>query len=148
MRSLPASQPSDILLVDDNTLGLAARKSVLEELGHRVKTCRSAEEALAEFQQAQFDLVITDFKMPGMNGIELIRQIRALRPSVPVILISGYAEALGLTEASTGADAVIAKSANEVSHLTRAVSRLLRRRALAKPVASARKALKAQSTGA
>lgn len=148
MRSLPTCHPSDILLVDDNTFGLAARKSVLEELGHRVKTFRSAEEALAEFQQAHFDLVITDFKMPGMNGIELIRQIRALRPSVPVILISGYAEALGLTEASTGADAVIAKSANEVSHLTRAVSRLLRRRALAKPVASARKALKARSTGA
>jgi len=148
MRSLPASHSSDILLVDDNTLGLAARKSVLEELGHRVKTARSAEEGLAEFRQAQFDLVITDYKMPGMDGIELIRQIRALRPSVPVILISGYTDALGLTEALTGADVVIAKSANEVSHLTRAVGRLLRRRALSKPAASAQKVLKARSTGA
>ncbi len=148
MPSLPASQSADILLVDDNRLGLIARKSVLEELGHRVKTASNGEEALELFRQARFDLVVTDYKMPGMNGLELIRQIRALAPAVPVILISGYADALGFTEASTGADAVIAKSAHEVSHLTRTVSRLLRRRAQRKPASSQPGRLKARSTSA
>lgn len=148
MRSLPgASISSSILLVDDNKHGLAARKAVLEELGHRVTAASDAEEALEEFRRAPFDLVVTDFRMPGMNGIELIREIRALRPEVPVILISGYTEALGLTEASTGADAVIAKSAHEVSHLSRAVARLLRRR-IRKPAASQKIQLKARRTGA
>ncbi len=91
--------------------------------------------------------MVTDFRMPGMNGIELIRELRALRPEVPVILISGYTEALGLTEASTGADAVLAKSAHEVSHLTRAVTRLLRRRTR-KPAASQKSSVHARRAGA
>lgn len=149
MRALPAEpNPAHILLVDDNQLGLAARKSVLEEQGHRVATARSGEEGLELFRRSAFDLVITDFKMPGMNGIELIRQVRTLRPEVPVILISGYADALGLTEASTGADAVIAKSAHEVTHLTRAVARLLRRRKARRPAATQPARLRARRTGA
>ncbi len=148
MRSLPAAaNPSNILLVDDNKHGLAARKAVLEELGHRVTPAADAEEALEHFRRTPFDLVVTDFRMPGMNGIELIRELRALRPEVPVILISGYTEALGLTEASTGADAVLAKSAHEVSHLTRAVTRLLRRRTR-KPAASQKSSVHARRAGA
>ncbi|MGB9606733.1 MAG: response regulator, partial [Bryobacteraceae bacterium] len=93
-----------ILLVDDNKLGLSARKALLEEQGYRVTTAASGEAALELFRRARFDLVITDFKMPGMNGIELIRAIRAERPAVPIILISGYTDALGLNELATGAD--------------------------------------------
>lgn len=125
-----------ILLVDDNKLGLAARKSVLEELGYVMTTAVEGKEALEQFARQKFDLVITDYRMPRMNGVELIKKIRELAPAVPIIMISGYAEALGLTEASTGADAVIAKSANEVQHLVRSVSRLLRRTVPKKPAGS------------
>ncbi len=125
--------PPRILLVDDNKLGLVARKSVLEELGYAIATAADGEDALTQFSRGSFDLVITDFKMPKLNGIDLIRNIRQRAAGTPIILISGYTDALGLTEATTGADAVIAKSANEVHHLVRAVNRLLRHTGPKKP---------------
>lgn len=137
-----------ILLADDNKLGLLARKSVLEELGYHITTATEGQEALELFQRGAFDLVITDYKMPKLNGLELIKRIRAIAADVPIILISGYAEALGMTEANTGADAVIAKSANEVTHLVRAVNRLLRRATPKKPPASQRVRAKAKRHGA
>lgn len=120
--------PARILLVDDNPHGLSARKSVLQELGATVVTCAGPSEALEMFEEKPFDLVVTDYKMPRMNGHELIARLRKLAPAVPVILISGFADSLGLNEDNTGADVVIMKSNNEVAHLVRNVSRLLRRR--------------------
>jgi two-component system, LuxR family, response regulator FixJ len=113
--------------VDDNSLGLAARRSVLEELGHRVRTSGNAAEALEMCGKESFDVVVTDYKMPKMNGVELIGRLRKLHPSTSVILISGFADTLGLDETSTGADVVLQKSNNEVGQLIRAVNRLLRK---------------------
>lgn len=124
-----------ILLVNQNRSGLAARKAVLEEVGHRITTATSGEDAWEHLSSSGFDLVVTEYKMGKMNGVELIKRIRGLELSVPVILLSGYVDALGLTESTTGADLVLAKSANEVTHLLRAVSRLLRQR-VKKPVGS------------
>jgi CheY-like chemotaxis protein len=145
-QSSPAA--AHILLVDDNRLGLVARKSVLEEQGYRITTAVEGEEAFELFSRAPFDLVITDYKMPKMDGLELIRKVRSLAPDAPIILISGYAEALGMTEASTGADAVIAKSANEVTQLVRTVNRLLRRATPKKPPASHRARTRVKRHGA
>lgn len=108
-------------------MGLSARKSVLEELGYCITTCSSGHDALAQLGSNRFELVVTDYKMPKMNGTELIQQIRKRELSVPVILLSGFADSLGLSENNTGADVVIQKSANEVGHLIRSVNRLLRR---------------------
>lgn len=116
-----------ILLVDDNSLGLAARRSVLEELGHRVQTSGNAADALELCDKHRFDVVVTDYKMPKMNGVELIGRLRKLYPETAVILISGFTDTLGLDEATTGADIVLQKSNNEVAQLIRAVSRLLRK---------------------
>lgn len=116
-----------ILLVDDNSLGLAARRSVLEELGHQVLTCGTAIDALDLCGKRSFDVVVTDYKMPKMNGVELIGRLRKLHPATSVILISGFADTLGLDEANTGADIVLQKSNNEVPQLIRAVTRLLRK---------------------
>ncbi len=121
-----AATAAHILLVDDNRLGLAARKALLEEEGYHVTTASDGEQALAKFQENSFALVVTDYKMPKKDGIELIRAIRSVSAAMPIILISGYTEALGLTEESTGADLVIAKSSYEVQHLLRSVHRLLR----------------------
>jgi CheY-like chemotaxis protein len=120
-----------ILLVDDNANGLAARKSVLEELGYSIVTSTSGADALEQFESPDpFDLVVTDYKMPRMDGLELIGRLRKHTPSLPIVLISGYVDTLGMNEASTGADVVIQKSANEVSHLIRSVNRLLRRKSV------------------
>ena len=118
--------------MDDNTHGLCARKSVLEELGHRISTASSGADAIEQFGSHKFDLVVTDYKMPRMDGIELIKRLRKQAPGLPVVLISGYVDSLGLNEATTGADVVIQKSANEVSHLVRSVNRLLRRKTIVK----------------
>jgi CheY-like chemotaxis protein len=131
-----AAAPARILLVDDNRLGRIARTAVLEESGHRITTASDGAEAFEQFSRGKFDLLITDYRMPRMNGLELIRKVRELDSKMPVILISGYAEALGLTEANTGADAVIPKSAHEVQHLVRNVNRLLRRAVPKKPAGS------------
>ncbi|MFB3776803.1 MAG: response regulator [Bryobacteraceae bacterium] len=128
-----------VLLINHNHSGLAARKAILEELGCRVTTASSGEQAWEQLSGSGFELVITEYKMGKMTGSELIQKIRGLEPGVPVILLSAYVEAMGLTEASTGADVVLAKGPNEVAHLIRAVSRLLRQ-SIRKPVRSQRKA--------
>lgn len=143
--SPPLSSRRRILLVDDNANGLAARKSVLEELGYSIVTSNSGADALEQFSAREpFDLVITDYKMPRMDGLELIARLRKHTPGLPIVLISGYVDALGMNEASTGADVVIQKSANEVSHLIRSVNRLLRR----KPVTAQSAPPKAKRKGA
>ena len=133
--SKTGADQASILLVDDNTNGLIARKALLEELGYTTATASNGEEALGLFAAGSFDLVVTDYKMPRMDGRELIRRIKAQRPSTLVILLSGYVEPAGLTEQSTGADVVISKSAGEVRHLLRSVERVLRPRVARKPPA-------------
>jgi CheY-like chemotaxis protein len=75
-----------------------------------------------------------------MDGLELISRLRKHTPDVPIVLVSGYVDTLGLNEVSTGADVVIQKSANEVSHLVRSVNRLLRRKSPPKKPAIAQAA--------
>jgi CheY-like chemotaxis protein len=117
-----------ILLVDDNRTGLAARKHVLDELGYRTITATSANAALEQFSKQNVDLVVTDYRMPEMSGIDLIQKLRAVKPAIPVVLMSAFVDVLGLNESSTGADIVLQKSANEVQSLVRAVNRLLSRK--------------------
>lgn len=116
-----------ILLLDDNSFGLSARRSVLEELGHNVMTSVAPLDALELCGRQRFDVVVTDYKMPKMNGVEFITRLRKQHPAMSVILISGFTDTLGLNEENTGADVVIQKSSNEVSHLVRSVNRLLRK---------------------
>jgi CheY-like chemotaxis protein len=136
----PKKETFNILLVDDNGHGLIARKAVLEELGYRVFTARSGEEALEMCATLRFDLIVTDFRMPAMDGIELIKKVRNSDSQVRIIMLSGFVEPLGLDEKSTGADVVIAKSSGEVANLVRSVSRLLSKRATKKPPASQKSA--------
>jgi CheY-like chemotaxis protein len=122
-----------ILLIDDNKLGLAARKAVLEEHGYEVETATNGQEALERCAEKSFELVVTDYRMPRMNGAEFIQEFRLRDQNTPVILLTGYADTLGLNEKNTGADAVIQKSANEVTLMVRTVKRLLRQAPQKKP---------------
>jgi Response regulator containing CheY-like receiver, AAA-type ATPase, and DNA-binding domains len=109
---------------------------LLEEIGYDVCTASTPEDGLTQFAAGKFDMIITDYKMPKMNGVELIAQVRETQPALPIILISGMVDALGLNEKNTGADVVIAKSSTEVTHMTRAVNRLLKRSIPKKPAGS------------
>ena len=137
MKRLNADGPARvfrILLVDDNRNGLLARKSVLEEHGYEVHAYTTPVEAVADFQEHSYDLVVTDYRMPRMTGAQLIVEVRAMKPNVPVVLVSGVVDVLGLDERSTGANVVIPKSSTEVTHLIRAVKRLLEPKVTKKPV--------------
>ena len=82
-----------VLLVDDDPMVLAGTSAMLQDLGHRVVTATSAAPALDVLQSdTAVDLVITDHAMPGMTGTELAKHIRDMRPDLPIILASGYAE--------------------------------------------------------
>lgn len=122
-----ASSPSSILLVDDNTHGLVARGMILKELGHTVATALSGEEAWELFQKTHFDIVVTDYRMGIMDGLELIRLIRATDSPTRIILLSGFLGCLGMADPETGADEVIRKSSKEVQELVRAVRNLAHR---------------------
>jgi PAS domain S-box-containing protein len=82
-----------ILLVDDDPLVLVSTAEMLEDLGHRVLAAHSSDAALALLSTArQLDLVITDHAMPEMTGLQLAETIKTTRPSLPVVLASGFAE--------------------------------------------------------
>lgn len=115
-----------VLLINQNHSGLAARKAILEEIGCQVTTASSGEQAWEQLSSSRFELVVTEYQLGKMTGADLIKKIRGLEAGVPVVLLSGYVEALGLTEATTGADVVLPKGPNEVTHLIRTVSRLLK----------------------
>src|SRR4051794_33369314 len=134
MKTASSTTPS-VLLVDDNRDGLLVRRSLLEEIGCCVQIAINAEDGLKLFQAEKFDVVVTDFRMPRMDGTELIKRIRVLDPNARIILLSGFVEPLGLTEQNTGADAVISKSSNEPAHLMRSVKRLANRTVRKPPAA-------------
>ena len=74
-----------ILCVDDNEQSLSIRKVMLETRGYRVIACANGEDALRVFQAGGIDLVLTDLIMPGLDGTELIRAVKAISPSTPKI---------------------------------------------------------------
>src|SRR5580698_6543861 len=128
--ALPATR---VLLVDDNARGLTARKMILADHGYGVETALSGEEAWEIFQKHHFDIVVTDLRMSGIDGVELIRRIRASDVPARTILLSGFIGCLGLTEQSTGADELISNSNKEVPELLRAIRKLATRLPRRKP---------------
>jgi CheY-like chemotaxis protein len=138
MKPSLTSMPN-VLLVDDCKDGLLVRKALLEEMGCSVQIACNGEEGLKLFESARFDVVVTDYRMPRMNGVELIQRIRKIDANARIVLLSKLVEPLALTEESTGADAVIAKSSSEPAHLQRWVKRLSSRSPLRKPPVSQKK---------
>ncbi len=80
-----------ILVVDDEAVIRDGLRRILDGKSFRVETCSSGHVAIELLQQKDFGLIITDLKMPGMNGIEVLKAVKALQPDVPVIMITGYA---------------------------------------------------------
>ena len=81
-----------ILIVDDYFEMLSFLRSMLElsNQAYRVVGVPSAEEGMLELQQTPYDLLITDLRLPGMSGFDLVRRVRRLHPSLPVIMITAY----------------------------------------------------------
>jgi two-component system cell cycle sensor histidine kinase/response regulator CckA len=90
--ALRASGGQRILFLDDEKALVLIAKAMLERLGYQVHGFTVAEEALAAFKAdpTAFDLLVTDFNMPGASGLDVAREIRRLRPDLPIALASGF----------------------------------------------------------
>ncbi|WP_448661479.1 ATP-binding protein [Sphingomonas sp. CJ20] len=97
--SAPAAQAcGTVLVVDDEDLVRASTADMLSDLGYAVIEADSAEQALAVLERnPAIDLLVTDHLMPGLTGTDLAERVRAMRPGMRVLLVSGYAETRGIS---------------------------------------------------
>ena len=79
-----------ILFVDDHELLARLSCEILEMQGYRAVSAYSGQDALNKIKSQKFDLLVTDFRMEGMNGLELAKQVHASSPEIPVIIVTGY----------------------------------------------------------
>ena len=92
-RDIPLHTPHPlcILVVDDEELVRKGTAEMLRDLGHHIREAAGGAEALQNLaEDGDIDMVLTDYKMPRMDGAELYRRVRQLRPDMPMLLISGY----------------------------------------------------------
>lgn len=103
-----------VLVVDDEEGNLLAMKKILEQEAYQVVTARQAAMALSLFRRQAFDLVLTDLRMPGVSGLELLRSIRKENAAVPVVMLTAY---------GTVSDAVEAMKHGALDFLTKPLRR-------------------------
>lgn len=80
-----------ILVVDDDRVIREGLQRILKAEGYVVEALSGGRQAVDRLEEADFDLIITDLKMPGMSGLEVLQAIKSEHPDLPVILITGYA---------------------------------------------------------
>jgi signal transduction histidine kinase/ActR/RegA family two-component response regulator len=92
--NVPYGKGERVLLVDDEPLLVIVGQRLLELLGYRVTTATNGVEALEIFKSTEdpFDLVITDYTMPKMTGLQLSKKLKEIRPGLPIILCTGFSE--------------------------------------------------------
>ena len=79
-----------LLCVDDDPGCLKVRQMLLESCGYEVCASTSGREALDLFKQREFDVVLVDYQMPGMNGIQVASEMRRIKPEIPIMMLSAY----------------------------------------------------------
>ena len=79
-----------VLVVDDDPVVGKSFDRVLSGKGYAVITARNGQEALNKLEAEDYDVVFTDIKMPGMNGLEVAERVKAKRPWLPVVIVTGY----------------------------------------------------------
>lgn len=90
---------ANILVVDDTEAICKALRDVLTMAGYGVRTAPSGERALQILETAQMDLVITDLKMSGISGIQLLKKVKEKSPATPVIILTGFGDMDSVVEA-------------------------------------------------
>ena len=133
-----------ILVVDDEPSMRTTISILLKREGYQVSQAGDGVEALKMLEQAQYDMVLTDLKMEGMNGMELLRQVKAAAPPTEVLIFTAYGTVTSAVEAmKLGAYDYIGKPFDDDELLLK-VSRALERKALVREVLHLRAELKGQ----
>jgi YesN/AraC family two-component response regulator len=94
-----------ILVIDDEKATLSMFRLFLDAYGYTVYTAENGAEGLAIFQKEKPEIVLTDIKMPGIDGLAVLRQIKAIDPNAAVIVITGHGDT-ALAEQAVALDAV------------------------------------------
>ena len=98
-----------VLLAEDDSLVRTSMRLTLVEAGYTVEEAGSGPEALEALRRGPVDLLVTDYAMPGMTGIDLAQLARALQPELPIVLVTGYAQPALDARAEQRVDAVLHK---------------------------------------
>jgi len=124
---------ASVLVIDDEEVIRLLFKEILEGLGHRVVAAGTGSQGLELVKQEDFALVFLDLKMPGIDGVEIFREIKAIKPELPVIIITGYPESDMMASAlAQGPFGVMNKPFGEAD-IVAAVSTFLRFTGVEKP---------------
>ena len=91
--------PCSILLVDDEANLRTVFSDVLKRAGYRVKAVEDGHEAIKEVEQNTYNLALVDLRMPKMDGIEVLENIKKRKPEIPVIIYTGYGSVTTAVEA-------------------------------------------------
>ena len=120
------NEKASVLVVDDEPKICDFLEVLLRREGHEVASVQSATQALARVEKETFSLILTDLKMPGMDGFEFVGRLKALRNELPVIMITGYATVETAVKAIRfGVDDYVTKPFN-IDELRKVVSRTLK----------------------
>ncbi len=87
---MPVTEKRKILVVDDQESMRVLLQDMLEVIGYEVILAEGGEQALGILGESDFDLVLSDLNMPGMDGTALLRSVKASKPGLPVVIITGY----------------------------------------------------------
>jgi CheY-like chemotaxis protein len=130
---MTANQPR-ILLLDDEESICRVLQVILADCGYAIAAYTRPQEAIAAFTAGHYELVISDFEMPVMDGVEVLQRIKQVNPKTPVILITGYPlEQIAKRALDQGAYDILAKP----FHREELLSRI--RDVLCRPMASGEK---------
>ena len=91
--------PKDILIVDDDSLVCESLKEMLTLEGYAVDTALSAQAALSKVKENGFNLILSDIQMPGMNGLDLLKEIKGLNSDALLVFITGHGHIDGAIDA-------------------------------------------------
>lgn len=92
------SQVKRILVIDAHFETLAVTRAILERAGYWVRTVPSGEEGMLDLRQGGYDLLITDVRLPGISGVDLVRRVRRLWPGLPIVVLRGHGAGVGERE--------------------------------------------------
>ncbi len=108
--SIPPESCKKILIVDDDEVLVSMLQETLNAMGYQAQGSTDGEEAIKKIDTEEFDLVITDIRMPKMDGISFLRSLKEKKPKLPVIMITGFSLAYTQQRATQeGADGYLVK---------------------------------------